>query len=182
MIRLEVAGSVIDAQVQVFRRLSPRYPRQVSELYPPARPPSQLEVLDAVMRRLAGLTVVLGHLGFPLLPAAAEGRPRVEAALPPPALPAVVAMAEHAGVHVLFGGHPTFSRRPYPCADLDVTAGRLLHAYGPGRLLWGSDFPWTCADPGYARMAELLDLQLPGLAADERAAILGATAARLFGM
>lgn len=283
-------AAVIDAQAHVFRRLSPRYPRQVSELYPPGRQatveelltamdgagvaravltalspeddylaeclrrhpdrfagvsvldarrpgaadelarkadvvgargirmhwlgepgrdpedtpafpllaemaerglvlclyatPGQLDVLAAVMRRLAGLTVVLAHLGFPLLPTRADrlGRPRVEAAVPPPTLPAVLDLAEHPRVHVLFGGQPTFSRGPYPYADLDLTAGRLFHAYGPGRLLWASDFPWTRAEPGYARTAELVDHQLPGLPAAERAAILGGTAACLFGL
>ena len=139
-------------------------------------------MLDALLDRLVGMTVVLGHLGFPLLPAAADrlGRPRVDAPLPPPTLPAVLELARHPAVHVLFGGQPTFSRRPYPYADLDLTAGRLCHAYGPERLLWASDFPWTRAEPGYGRTAELVDHQLPGLPAAERAAILGGTAARLF--
>ncbi|HXM58948.1 MAG TPA: amidohydrolase family protein [Candidatus Dormibacteraeota bacterium] len=279
---------MIDAQAHVFRRLSPRYPRQVSELYPPGRqataeelltamdgagveravltalspedeylaeclrrhpdrfagvsvldarrpdaaealarkaevvgvsgirmhwlaepdrdpeetpafslladmterglvlclyaPASQLAVLAALLDRLAGLTVVLGQLGFPLLPTAADrlGRPRVEAPLPPPTLPAVLELARHPAVHVLFAGQPTFSRRPYPYPDLDLMAGRLYHEYGPRRLLWASDFPWTRTEPGYARTVELVDHQLPGLPQAERAAILGGTAARLF--
>jgi predicted TIM-barrel fold metal-dependent hydrolase len=281
---------VIDAQAHVFRRLSPRYPRQVSELYPPGRQapveelltamdgasveravltalspeddylaeclrrypdrfagasvldvrrpgaadelarkaeiagvrgirmhwlgepgrdpedtpafplladmaerglvlclyatPGQLAVLAGILGRLAGLTVVLAHLGFPLLPTVVDrlGRPRVETPLPPPTLPHVVDLADHPGVHVLFGGQPTFSRSPYPYADLDLTAGRLCHAYGSRRLLWASDFPWTRAEPGYDRIAELVDHQLPGLPPDERAAILGDTAACLFGL
>jgi L-fuconolactonase len=281
---------MIDAQAHVFRRLSPRYPRQVSELYPPGRaapaedllaamdgagvaravlvglspedhylaeclrrhpdrfagvpvldargpsaaddlarkaglagvrgirmhwlgepggdpdeapafallaelaerglplclhaPPSQLEALDAVLRRLAGLTVVLGQLGLPLLPASVDplGRPRVETRLPSPDLPTVLRLARHAGVHVLFGGHHAFSRRPYPHTDMNETAACLLDAYTARRLLWASDFPWTCPEPGYARTAELVDHQLPGLTPEEREAVLGGNAARLFGL
>jgi L-fuconolactonase len=281
---------VIDAQAHVFRRLSPRYPRQVSELYPPGRqatveelltamdgagvaravltalspeddylaeclrrhpdrfagvsvldarrpgaaddlarkaevvgvrgirmhllgepgsdpeetpafplladmaerglvlclsaPPGQLAVLGAILRRLAGLTVVLAHLGFPLLPTATDrlGRPRVETPLPPPALPAVIDLAEHPAVHVLLGAQATFSHRPYPYPDLDMVAARLCHAFGPRRLLWGSDFPWTRVEPGYERALELVDHHLPGLPLADRAAILGDTAGRLFGL
>jgi L-fuconolactonase len=146
--------------------------------------PGQLEVLDAALRRLAGLTVVLGQLGFPLLPASVDplGRPRVATRLPSPDLSTVLGLARHAGVHVLFGGHHAFSRRPYPHTDLSETAARLLDAYTPRRLLWASDFPWTCAEPGYARTAGLVEHQLRGLAPEDRAAVLGGNAARLFGL
>ena len=56
----------------------------------------------------------------------------------------------------------------------------MFDTYGAQRMLWASDFPVDSRCAGYARQLELVDHALPGLAPDERAAILGGTAARLF--
>jgi L-fuconolactonase len=144
-------------------------------------PRGQLRLLDRLLSRLAGLTVVLGHLGFPLAPLrmGRQGVPRP--ATPLQATPdEIVALARHPGVHVALCGQATFSEEPYPYRDLDPLLQTLHRAYTADRLLWGSDAPWTLQEPGYERSLQLLDCQLPGLSAEERAAILGGNARRLF--
>ncbi len=280
-------ASIVDAYAQVFRRLSPRYPRPVSEVYPPGReatveellaamdaggvgravvaalstedeylreclaahpgrlvglstldlrhpsaraelarkagipgvrgirihwlgmpgadpeevpaypvlgdlaeaglvawffgPRGQLRLLDGLLSRLAGLTVVVGHLGFPLTPlrAGRHGVPR-PATPPARALDEVLALARHRGAHVALCGQATFSHEPYPYRDLDPLVQALYRTYTADRLLWGSDAPWVLSEPGYERVLGLLDCQLPGLPAEERRAILGDNARRLF--
>ncbi|HUC15715.1 MAG TPA: amidohydrolase family protein [Acidimicrobiales bacterium] len=143
----------------------------------------QLALLDRVLERLPALTVVLNHLGFSpgTLRIDEHGRPRFDEQLPPRHLALTCSLARHAGVHVLFSGHYAFSDVGYPYADLDGVVAALLDAYGPERLLFGSDFPWIRSEPGYAETVALVARQLGGLSADQRAAVLGTNAAAMFG-
>ena len=84
-------------------------------------------------------------------------------------------------MNVLFSGHYAFSQAGYPYSDLDGVVADLLDAYGPGRLLFGSDFPWIRSEPGYAEIVALVDRQLGSLSPGQRAAVLGANAAAMFG-
>jgi predicted TIM-barrel fold metal-dependent hydrolase len=73
---------------------------------------------------------------------------------------------------------------PYRLRGLDAAplARELLAAFGPERLLWGSDWPWTQFErevTDYAATLGWLDAWVPDPAA--RARILGATPAGLFG-
>ncbi len=56
----------------------------------------------------------------------------------------------------------------------------LLDRFGPERLLWGSDWPVVELAGGYDRWRALALAALAGLAATERAAVLGGTAERLY--
>ena len=68
-----------------------------------------------------------------------------------------------------------------PVAHLQDVAERLLQAFGADRMLMASDWPWIEFEPGYAQVLSLVDHLLPDITADQRAAIRGGTAARLFG-
>ena len=57
----------------------------------------------------------------------------------------------------------------------------LLTTFGPGRLLWGSDWPVVDLAADYARWFNLADA-LTGLAGDERAALFGDNAVRVYGI
>jgi predicted TIM-barrel fold metal-dependent hydrolase len=145
-------------------------------------PPHQLHLLAEAVRALPDLRVVLNHLGFcpEGMTVDPYGRPRIETALPPPTLPAVLDLARHPQVRVMFSGQYAFSRREYPYADLDPLIAEILDAYGADRLMWASDYPWTRDVPGYALLPALVDHQLPGLTPTEREAVLGGTALELF--
>jgi predicted TIM-barrel fold metal-dependent hydrolase len=49
------------------------------------------------------------------------------------------------------------------------------------RMMWASDFPGSTRNPGTEPQLTLVDHLLPGPASEERAPIMGRTAARLFG-
>lgn len=64
--------------------------------------------------------------------------------------------------------------------DLARYAARLLAAFGRGRIVWASDYPWTNHETGRSYQA-LLDALTGWVPDDElRQAILGPNAARLF--
>jgi L-fuconolactonase len=143
----------------------------------------QMRLLARVLSRLPALVVVLNHLGF--CPGELwiddHGRPRFTTKLPPPTFSTTLLLAEYPNVHVLFSGHYAFSDRGFPYQDLTSVVAGLLDAFGPGRLMFGSDFPWVRTVPGYSAVLSLVDLQMPGLSPDERRAVLGGNAQHLFG-
>lgn len=52
----------------------------------------------------------------------------------------ILELAKHPNVWVKLTSLPLHSREPFPYADLWPHIDRLLHAFGPRRLMWGSDF------------------------------------------
>jgi predicted TIM-barrel fold metal-dependent hydrolase len=144
---------------------------------------AQMELLERVLFALPELTVVLNHLGYwpSALSVDEHGRPRFSRPYSADNLAAAVRLARFPRTHVLFSGLYAFTRRPWPYNDLRPVTTALLEAFGPGRLLLATDFPWTAAEPGYLETVQTLDAQFPDLPAAERSLIRGATAADLFG-
>jgi len=56
----------------------------------------------------------------------------------------------------------------------------VLEAFGPSRLLFGSDWPVCLAGVGYARWKQTVEAALPTLSAAEHAAVFGGNAQRLY--
>jgi L-fuconolactonase len=145
-------------------------------------PREQLPLLERVLEALPDLTVVLNHLGF--CPGEfsmdGHGRPRFAMTIPPDTLGAVTALSRFDHVHVMFSGEYAFSQEGYPHDDLRPVVSSLLAAFGARRLLRATDWPWIAEHPGYGETFALADRLLPGLHEDERAAIRGENAERLF--
>jgi len=58
----------------------------------------------------------------------------------------------------------------------------ILSAFGPSRVMWGSDWPVLTLAADYGGWAEATDRLLDGLSAADRAEVLGGTAARFYGL
>ncbi|MCX8568817.1 amidohydrolase family protein [Aminobacter sp. MET-1] len=67
-------------------------------------------------------------------------------------------------------------------AALRPTVDGLLGWFGPDRLIWGSDWPVLTLAAPFAFWDEVTARLLDGLGQSERAAILGGTAARFYGI
>jgi L-fuconolactonase len=143
----------------------------------------QMELLARLLEELPGLTVVLNHLGYWPGPFEADvhGRPRFSDPYGEENLAVVAGLAHFPNVHVLCTGLYAFATAPCPYEDLRRITSPLLAAYGPGRFVLGSDFPWIAEEPGYAATLAAVDVHLAGLDADGRAAVRGGNAERLFG-
>jgi L-fuconolactonase len=68
----------------------------------------------------------------------------------------------------------------WTAAELRPAVDVALEAFGPERLAWGSDWPVSLLSGGYARDWQAAQELLAPLAAAERDAILGGTAAALY--
>lgn len=142
----------------------------------------QMELLELVLDALPGLTVVLNHLGYwpSELLTDEYGRPRFEHGYRREGLDAVRRLARFPRVYVLCSGLYAFSGEACPYEDLRWVTSGVLDAYGPGRLLLASDFPWIRSEPGYAETVGALDVHFADLPEADRARIRGGNALELF--
>lgn len=132
------------------------------------------------------LTVVVDHLGLRQEPSYRRERPTFRS------LPALLALAQLPNVMVKLSAVPTLSDERYPFADLWPHLHAILEAFGPRRLMWGSDIsrvlgrigfgsPWLVPDEAYRAhsYAEALFYlrETDELTSEEKSWILGRTAA-----
>ncbi|MCW3835635.1 amidohydrolase family protein [Sphingomonas canadensis] len=90
-------------------------------------------VAAMVAERHPDLTIIIDHFGVT--------QSMVE---PTPdrwnALPGLLALAKYPNVFVKLCGTPIISTKPYPYKDIWPHIHKILHAFGPGRCMWASDF------------------------------------------
>lgn len=112
-----------------------------------------------------GMTVVVEHLGRP------DGRDPLACA----GFRAVLAAAASGRAWVKLSA-------PYRMAAgvAERAVAPLLDSYGPGRLLWGSDFPWTQHEEGKTMPGAMDWLRGLGLSPVELAAVCGGNARILY--
>ncbi|MFD0688043.1 amidohydrolase family protein [Actinomadura fibrosa] len=145
-------------------------------------PPSQLPLLRELPGTVRDLRIVLNHLGFAPhdMRMDGHGRPAFDDPFPPPVLDTVLALARHPHTYLMFSGQYALSRQAPPYPDLIPVVRAFADAYGAGRMLWASDYPWTRDVPGHAELLRLSGRMLPGLSPSEKAALHGGTALTLF--
>jgi L-fuconolactonase len=122
--------------------------------------PGFLRHVPALAEAAPGLTIVVDHLGKPPFDALAPWEAQLRAAAEPPQV-----VAKVSGLWYAHDARPAFEV--------------ALDAFGPERLMYGSDWPVAILGGGYRRVweqtLELLD-------ETNRAAILGGNAARIYGL
>ncbi|WP_241704229.1 amidohydrolase family protein [Leifsonia shinshuensis] len=120
-----------------------------------------------------GLRFVLDHLGGPY----AEGadRPVWEAG--------IHGLAAHPNtVAKLSGLSSGFRPGAWSAEAFEPVVATALEAFGPGRLLYGSDWPLAELGGGAALWREAVDALLAGLSDSEREDVLGGVAAEVYSL
>ena len=92
-----------------------------------------LPEICALIERHADVLFILDHCGL-------NQQPSLIAADPWADIPDVVAMARYPNVALKMSGAITLARTPYPFPDVWPALLKLVTAFGPERLMWGSDF------------------------------------------
>lgn len=130
--------------------------------------PASLEYVGTLAARFPALTLVLDHIAnVPLDASAAETQ-------------ALLALAVHPNLHL------KYSTQNFATVDDASVIPSFLHAlvgaFGAERLMWGSNFPVNrgTVEP-YRELVEQGMAALAGFGADERDAMMGDNAARVFG-
>jgi predicted TIM-barrel fold metal-dependent hydrolase len=132
-----------------------------------------LPEFSATARRNAGLQFVIDHVGLAHPPLPIGREPFAE-------LPEVLALAELPNVAVKLSCLPLLSSDGYPFPDLWPAIESVLGAYGPERVMWGSDLTQVRAHHTYAESIEYLQLE-SRLSPAERDMLFGAALQRVFG-
>ncbi len=133
--------------------------------------PRHLAAVADLAAALPELTVVVDHLGKPPAdPAALAAWRRVLAAVA--ARPNTVAKVS--GLQV--------PGRPFTVEALRPAWEAALELFGPGRLLWGSDWPMTLLAAGYGGTWRVMSSLIGELVPAEQEQLLSATATRVYGL
>ena len=134
--------------------------------------PAQLPALLAVIERIPDLDVVIDH----------GAKPPIAVCGWQPWADLIAAAAQSPRVHCKLSGLVTEAGADWRADTVRRYVDHLLACFGPGRLLWGSDWPVVDLAGGYQRWAAATDVLLSGLSAGDRAAILGGNAWRFYGL
>lgn len=124
------------------------------------------EKVHPIVREHPGLTLIIDHMGR-------RSGTRGEAAFAD--LDLLLALAQHPNVLVKMTSAPSYSEEPYPHRDIHRHLRRIYDAFGPRRLLWGSDL--TRLPGTYRQCLTLFQEELDFLSAEDKEWILGRTAA-----
>ena len=92
--------------------------------------PGALLMADDIAERYPQLQLIVDHLG---VPRGASGPGAFEH------LPQLLALARHPNVHVKAVGVGDYALDPWPFRSLDATLKCIVEAFGPERVIWGSD-------------------------------------------
>jgi L-fuconolactonase len=140
--------------------------------------PRHLPAAVTAAARLPGLTFVLDHLGNPGMPAGIgpeADEPWASAFTRFAALPNTT--AKLSGV---LGVPPPSGAAPGSLSHLRPYYDFALHAFGPDRLMFGSDWPPCTLASSYAGVCAVARALTAGLSPAEQAAIFGVTATRTY--
>jgi L-fuconolactonase len=91
-------------------------------------------------------------------------------------------IAKDQRVYCKLSGLATEAKRNWHQRDLKPYVDLLIEAFGPDRLMWGSDWPVVELAGGYDRWIEAAENYLARLNEGERNAILGGTATKFYGL
>ncbi len=118
----------------------------------------ELPALEPIVDRFPDVKVVLDHLGGP--PVGEEPTH--------PLLGNVLRMARYPNVYVKVSKMNRISKVPYPHGDTHDMVRRIYDAFGPERLMWGTDFPHVLTAGGYVHALELVRDELDFLTNEDK--------------
>ena len=121
-------------------------------------PAALLPELEPIIARFPGVNVALDHIG---------GAPTDEDP-PYPLLSHVLNLAQYPKVYVKFSPQAHKSKQPFPHADTFPTFRRLYDAFGPERLMWGTNFPGVLRETGYLPALEMFRTHMDFLTDEDR--------------
>lgn len=124
--------------------------------------PGQLANIERIARRHPGLRIVIDHMA---IPRALQDAPAFAH------IPALCALAPIANVAVKASALPRFTTAPFPFAPVHAPLRRVLEAFGPHRVFWGTDLTGLACR--YAEALDFIDAALPDLGTEDRAWLLG---------
>jgi L-fuconolactonase len=133
----------------------------------PSRPATlRSEEFLQVLREFPDLPIVIEHLG-----GIGTGSDATEENFRQ-----VMTLARHPNLTIKLPGFGEFCAPPHPFAHIPPWVDMTLEAFGPRRIMWGSDYPPVSSREGYGNSLRTPQDYLSALSEDERSWIFGRTA------
>ena len=85
-------------------------------------------------------------------------------------------LSEHPNITLKLPGLGEFCQLPHPFVDIPPLADMALEAFGPRRMMWGSDFPPVSSREGYTNGLTTPMTYFESLSEDERSWLFGRSA------
>lgn len=142
--------------------------------------PDWLPQLGLLSERFPATVVAIDHFGR--IGVDGFGKvPPVPGTIKPEDVFNLVKLAQHPMMHVKLSAYYALGRRTPPYDDMLPFIKELLKAYGPERLMWGSDCPYQLS-PGHTYKGSIAVIRdrLDGVSEDDREWLLRRTAERVF--
>jgi predicted TIM-barrel fold metal-dependent hydrolase len=135
--------------------------------------PGRFDLLRRIAERFPELTLVVDHLGLFQIPMLSADYGDTFAGLE-----GLLALAGYEQVSVKLTSVPLLSREPYPHRDAWPHLHRVIEAFGPERLMWGSDH--TVFDHAYGENIDVIRATTE-LGEQDKRQILGETLRAVWG-
>ncbi len=132
--------------------------------------PRHLEHVPQVAHSVPDLRIVIDHLG----------KPPIAARTWEPWSTLIAAAARMPNVFAKLSGLDAGAADTWAAADIAPYIDRALELFGPGRLMFGSDWPVANLRGGYAKVWRETNRALAPLSREERDQILGGTAVAFY--
>jgi predicted TIM-barrel fold metal-dependent hydrolase len=132
--------------------------------------PNSLEVVDRQCQKFPETTVVIDHIA----------RIGMEGTIRENDVRALCALAKYPQVRIKLSGFYALGEAKPPHLDLAPLIRRVYEAFGPRRLMWGSDCPFLLTRETYEDAISLIRDRLDFIPSEDKEWILGRTAEELF--
>jgi len=133
--------------------------------------PEDLPAVDTMCAQNPETPVVIDHFG----------RVGIDGTIREQDLRTLCRLARHPQVHVKISAYYALGKKKPPYRDLLPMIKRVYEAYGADRLMWASDSPYQVVDGhSYQASVDLVANAIDFVTAEERAALLGKTAERVY--
>lgn len=129
-------------------------------------PASKQSAIEPIIARYPEVTVILDHLGG----ATTDEKP------PFPLLQNVLNLAKYPNVYVKLTPQASQTISPYPFIDQHAIYERIYDAFGPQRLIWGTDFPHIFDNIGYRKGIDLFHKHMSFLTEEDKRWLFAETA------
>jgi len=130
-------------------------------------PPDKLDRIDRIAAEHPGLRLVIDHLGLRTSLRDDEIQPRIDSLL---------GLAKRPNIAVKATCLPSYVSDPYPFASLHGAIERVVSAFGPDRVFWGSDV--SRSEHPYREVVTLFTEALTFLSDEDKEWIMGKAISR----
>ena len=127
----------------------------------------RLPDLENWIRRFEDVQICVDHMAWPPVDQPGE-------------LGKLLSLERYPQVYVKISGTWAVSKEAFPYADTHDTVRRIYDAFGPQRLMWGTDWPLVENKCGYSGALELIQKHFGFLNNDDREWVLAKTVRRLW--